>query len=198
MLAACSGDAMPAPAGGILPDPDCGAAFWAAGFAGEDVGLLLLIVLAGLTGLVVGLAAALVLAGAALGDDTGFAAGVDAGLFGAGAFTTTAGFLLMAFLPATTGFFAGAAGLAALFAAGLAAVLAVGLVVGLRAGFALASVFRDGAEGLDFATGFDLTTGFDVFFAGALTALPDFTAGLPDGVFFAVFVLAIVGTLLSR
>ncbi len=196
---------MPAPAAGVLPDPAGGAAFWAAGFAWVDVEFLLLIILAGLTGLVVGLAAIPVLAGAAGGGETGLAALAGTGLllagtFGAGlallaAFDTgdlvcTAGFLLAIVLPATMGFFAGAAGLEVFLTDAFAAVL--------LAGFALVSDLRAGAAGLDLATGLGLTAGFDDFFTAAFTTLTALPADLPVEVFFAVFVLAIVGTLLSR
>lgn len=210
LLAACNGDAMPAPADGIFPDPACGAAFWAAGFAWGVVELLLLIILAGLAGLVVGLAATPVLAGAVLGGDTGFSGCFAGGFFGTGAFTATAGFLLVVVLATTVGFFAGADGFAALFVVGcvvgfavgfvadLVTDLVAGLAAGLLAAFDLVSGLRDGAAGLALAAGLDLTTGLDAFFTGALTVLPALTTGLPEVVFFAVFVLAIVGTLLSR
>jgi hypothetical protein len=196
---------MPAPAAGVLPDPACGAAFWAAGFAWVDVEFLLLIVLAGLTGLGVGLAATPVLAGAAGEVETGFAGFAGVGLllvgvlgvrlpllvaFGAGALVDTADFLLATLLPATLGFFAGATGLEAFLRVGFAEVL--------LAGFDLLSGLREGAAGLDLATGLDLTAGFDAFLGAALTTLTALAADLPVGAFFAVFVLAIVGTLLSR
>ena len=205
LFAACKGDAMPAPAAGVLPDPACGAAFWAAGFAWVDVEFLLLIVLAGLTGLGVGLAATPVLAGAAWEVETGFAGFAGAGIlltgalgagltllvaFGAGALVSAAGFLLGILLPATTGFFAGAAGLEAFLIDGFTGVLLAGLD--------LAAGLRAGVAGLALATGLDLATGFDAFFTAALTTLTALTTDLPVGAFFAVFVLAIVGTLLSR
>lgn len=171
MLAACNGEAMPAPGAGFLLATD-GALD--AGLAMTDC--LLLIVGAVLLGFVFGLTGMAfgtfeidarfvpVLPTAAFGLVTGLAAGVALGLA----------------LVAT--------GLAAGFLTGLAAFLATGLALDLTAGFLpLAVLDLAGLAGLLFVTGL---AGFLTGFLAATLVL-DFPAEED----FALFALAILGTL---
>ena len=152
-----------------------------------------------------GAAGATVFTGTACLVTTGFATGT---VLATGCLTAGAGILLATGFAATAGFFAGGAGftacLGAGFGAGLAATLvgalegALVLATGLPGAFLAGFAFAAGLEAfLATVLTFVFTTGLAAFLAGAFTAVFGLVADLPGEAFFAVFVLAIVGTLLQ-